>query len=315
MIRRNARLRREYLYKKSVRTAERDRLERKIRIREALEKGLPIRPEDLTLEAEEQEFGVDHILDKEKQKQKLIELALDDEYLNATLQDPKVMVTTSRDPSDSLRRFMKELSLIFPGSHRVNRGKTSNDDLLKTATDLGYTDLVIVNEVRGIPSTLIVNHLPFGPTAMFTMYNVVTRHETDIQEKVKEAKPHLIFHNFKTKTGKRVATILKHLFPVPKPDTKRIMTFSNDNDFISFRHHIYKKESGKVLLNEIGPRFELSLVKITLGNFNQENAEIEWVLRPFMNTAGKKQVLGLSQEELEEEKQRKLNEMRDVNED
>lgn len=29
--------------------------------------------------------------------------------------------------------------------------------------------------------------------------------------------------------------ILKYLFPVPKEDSKRVITFANDNDFISFR--------------------------------------------------------------------------------
>lgn len=36
-------------------------------------------------------------------------------------------------------------------------------------------------------------------------------------------------------TGQRTANILKHLFPVPKPDTKRIITFANQADYISFR--------------------------------------------------------------------------------
>jgi len=35
--------------------------------------------------------------------------------------------------------------------------------------------------------------------------------------------------------------VLKYLFPVPKADSRRVMTFANDKDFISFRHHIYKK--------------------------------------------------------------------------
>lgn len=35
--------------------------------------------------------------------------------------------------------------------------------------------------------------------------------------------------------GQRTANILKHLFPVPKPDTKRIVTFGNQSDYISFR--------------------------------------------------------------------------------
>jgi rRNA maturation protein Rpf1 len=44
--------------------------------------------------------------------------------------------------------------------------------------------------------------------------------------------------------GERLMTILKHLFPVPKADSKRVITFSNDSDFISFRHHTYKKTVG-----------------------------------------------------------------------
>jgi hypothetical protein len=35
--------------------------------------------------------------------------------------------------------------------------------------------------------------------------------------------------------GQRTANILKHLFPVPKSDSKRIITFANESDYISFR--------------------------------------------------------------------------------
>ena len=34
---------------------------------------------------------------------------------------------------------------------------------------------------------------------------------------------------------------MKYLFPVPKEDSKRVLTFANHDDFISFRHHTYKK--------------------------------------------------------------------------
>jgi U3 small nucleolar ribonucleoprotein protein IMP4 len=61
MIKRNSRLRREYLYKKSVQNEERKRLDRNIRIREALEKGTPIAEKDLVENAKEEEFGVNSI--------------------------------------------------------------------------------------------------------------------------------------------------------------------------------------------------------------------------------------------------------------
>lgn len=44
---------------------------------------------------------------------------------------------------------------------------------------------------------------------------------------------------------------------MPKEDAKRVMTFKNENDFISFRHHVFAKTGHKdVQLAEVGPRFE-----------------------------------------------------------
>jgi U3 small nucleolar ribonucleoprotein protein IMP4 len=101
--------------------------------------------------------------------------------------------------------------------------------------------------------------MPHGPTAYFGLSNVVLRHDLKQRsEPVSEAYPHLIFNNFQSRLGDRLSDILKYLFPLPKVDSKRLMTFSNDQDFISFRHHLYKKEGEKtVTLKEVGPRFEM----------------------------------------------------------
>lgn len=117
-----------------------------------------------------------------------------------------------------------------------------------------------------------------------------------------EAAPHLLFHNFSTPLGERVKCILQHLFPPPKPDTRRVLTFGNDGDYISFRHHTYSAPPGAssggntlrpadVTLAEVGPRFELRPYRIALGTLDTPDAETEWVLRPYMNTARKKQAL------------------------
>jgi len=42
-------------------------------------------------------------------------------------------------------------------------------------------------------------------------------------------------HNRYSATGARIRDVLKYLFPVPKEDATRVMSFINDNDFISFR--------------------------------------------------------------------------------
>jgi len=54
---------------------------------------------------------------------------------------------------------------------------------------------------------------------------------------------------------------------------------------------VYSKEKGEVALMEVGPRFELKLYQIKLGTLEQAEAETEWVLRPYMNTARKRQAL------------------------
>jgi hypothetical protein len=44
---------------------------------------------------------------------------------------------------------------------------------------------------------------------------------------ISEAYPHLIFDRFTSRLGQRAASILKHLFPPPKLDAKRVITFAN----------------------------------------------------------------------------------------
>jgi len=142
---------------------------------------------------------------------------------------------------------------------------------------------------RPFSDGMIVCHLPYGPTAYFGLSNCVLRHDlsADIPP-MSEQFPHLIFQSFDTKLGERVQTILKYLFPVPKDESRRTVTFFNQNDFISFRHHVYKKLSFKdVELSEMGPRFEMRLYQIKLGTMDMTEAENEWVLRPYMNTAKK----------------------------
>lgn len=37
-----------------------------------------------------------------------------------------------------------------------------------------FTDVIFVQEVRGIPTRIIISHLPFGPTAYFHLHDVVS---------------------------------------------------------------------------------------------------------------------------------------------
>lgn len=108
-----------------------------------------------------------------------------------------------------------------------------------------------------MPDALIVSHLPYGPTAYFTLSNCVLRHDIAECKPASQAYPHLIIDGLNSKIGKRIGRILQSLFPIPRAESKRVLTFANRNDFIFFRHHMYTKEAGKVVLSEAGPRFEM----------------------------------------------------------
>ncbi|OMO49999.1 Anticodon-binding protein [Corchorus capsularis] len=292
MLRRNIRLRREYLYRKSLEGKERLQYEKKRKIREALEEGKPI-PTELRNE----EATLRQQIDLEDDYTAIPKSHIDDEYANATERNPKILLTTSRDASAPLQQFVKELKLVFPNAVRMNRGNQVISEIIESCRAHEFTDVILVHEHRGVPDGLIISHLPFGPTAYFGLLNVVTRHDIKDKQDVRpmsEAYPHIILDNFATKLGERTANILKHLFPVPKPDTKRIVTFANRSDYISFRHHIYQKRGGpkSVELEEVGPRFELRLYQVKLGTMDQSEAQTEWVIRPYMNTSKKRSFIG-----------------------
>lgn len=140
---------------------------------------------------------------------------LDDEYSRAGVEDPKVFITTARDPSSRLQQFAKELKLVFPNSQRMNRGNHVVGTIVETCRSKGVTDVIIVHEHRGEPNGLIVCHLPFGPTAYFTLSNCVMRHDIANSAPVSQGYPHLIFDNFSTKLGERVSCCLS--FPPTLP--------------------------------------------------------------------------------------------------
>ncbi|KAL5994745.1 hypothetical protein ACLOJK_024798 [Asimina triloba] len=303
--------------KKEKARKERLLYEKKRKIKQALEEGKPI-PTELRNE----EAALRKEIDLEDEQTAVPRSIIDDEYANASEKDPKILITTSRNPSAPLTQFVKELKIVFPNAQRMNRGGQGKkvivtsmietnqpcpsfpsfapmviSEIIETCRSHDFTDVILVHEHRGQPDGLTISHLPFGPTAYFGLLNVVTRH--DIKDKksmgtMSEAYPHLILNNFSTKIGERTANILKHLFPVPKPDSKRIITFANQSDYISFRHHVYQQKGGpkSVELNEVGPRFEMRLYQIKLGTVDQREAQNEWVIRPYMNTAKKRKFLG-----------------------
>ena len=56
---------------------------------------------------------------------------MDCEYNQDEYWDPKVLVTTSWNPSDWLKKFHKEISSLFPNSNSMNRGGYKLKEILE----------------------------------------------------------------------------------------------------------------------------------------------------------------------------------------
>ena len=229
------------------------------------------------------------------------QLDLDDEYAQLSgVVDPRVLVTTSRDPSARLSAFAKEVRLLLPTSIRMNRGNLILPDLIKSAQSAGLSDAVLLHEHRGTPTALTLSHLPHGPTISFSLHNVVLRHDIpgSIRGTVSESYPHLIFDGFTSSLGLRIVKILKHAFPPREALTNknkmgnRVVTFKNIDDSIEVRHHVFVRTGfDSVELAEVGPRMTMRPFEIRGGTLENKEGDVEWHLSQYTRTAKKKNYL------------------------
>ena len=302
-MKREIRQRKEYLYRLS------QKKDKKVLLEEALEGRTKGSNKQIST------TDIQYDIDLEQQ---------DDEY--AFLEGNRVLLTTSRSPSSTLLQFVKELSIIFPKAHRINRGNATVDEVMVLAKQKQVSDVVIVHETRGVPDTMTISHLPNGPTLRCSLHNVVSRHQVqqdvrrsnsqDLQEyewvmkNVPQSDPFVIVNNFNSKIGLRVSTILRAIFPETPLDIKfgakdkRIITIANEQDILLFRHHIVKKrqfwketdENEKLnkeeyLVLEVGPRFDIKPFELRRGTIDLwKTSDVEWVFRPYQRTAFKKSI-------------------------
>ena len=187
-LRREVRLRKEYLYKKQQDNQQGTRSDKKRALQEAVDEGKSI-PTEIRNEARALQHEIDLSVSSVGPNG---EQAIDDEYANAGNREAKICITTSRDPSSRLKQFSKEMKLCFPNSQSINRGNHRMDELVDACKKADFTDVIVLNETRGNPDGMIISHLPFGPTAYFTLSNSVIRHDIPECTPASQAHPHII---------------------------------------------------------------------------------------------------------------------------
>ncbi|KAK4670215.1 snoRNA-binding rRNA-processing protein imp4 [Podospora pseudopauciseta] len=293
MIRKQARQRRDYLYRKAVLLRDAEVSEKRAKLRAALASGKPLDPEL----AKDTQLRKDYDYDASRDVAEDDSLDIDDEYSELSgVVDPRILVTTSRDPSSRLMSFSKEMRLLFPTGIRLNRGNLVLPELVRSAQAEKLSDVILLHEHRGTPTAMTISHFPHGPTLMASLHNVVLRADIprSIKGTVSESYPHLIFEGFTTKLGLRIVKILKHLFPprdvtASKAAGNRVITFVNQDDCIEVRHHVYVRTSyDSVELSEVGPRFTMRPFSITMGTLENKDADSEWHLSQYTRTSRKK---------------------------
>jgi U3 small nucleolar ribonucleoprotein protein IMP4 len=167
MIRKQARERRDYLYRRALTLRDAELASKRASLRASLASGKPLN-NDI---ADDTALRADYKYDETRASRTAEdELGLDDEYAQLSgVVEPRILVTTSRDPSSRLGTFAKEIRLLLPTAIRLNRGNLILGNLVSSAQASGLSDVVLVHEHRGTPTAMTVSHFPHGPTASFSL--------------------------------------------------------------------------------------------------------------------------------------------------
>jgi len=248
-----------------------------------------------------------------------------------SLRETKVCVTTSPYPTERTVKFANELCQhVFYHARCFSRQTFTLDKIKGFCDSRGYTALVVLNEGRkhahgaGInvgPTDMYVSLLPDGPTAHFSIRNIMLHkeipdrggyirdHDSSLPKKDRELSndinAELILNNFTTRLGVSVAHVLQALFNTKKsPDFafRQVATFHCQRDFIFFRFHRYIFEMAETPMEiksapanmpitthiaELGPRFTLRLMSLRMGAIDNHSAEYVF-LRKARDTKSKK---------------------------
>ena len=204
---------------------------------------------------------------------------------------PKIMMTTSIKPHKNVYEFLKELKNSIPNLFYYERKQFRLKSIIQWAKKSDFTDVMIIYEKQGKPHTMIISHLPKGPTATFKISNVQVKKDIQHYGNPTEHIPELILNNFDTRLGHRIGRMLAALFPQrPEFEGRQVVTLHNQRDFIFFRRHRYDftKDGQRANLQEIGPRFTLKLSSLQHGTFDALFGKYEFSYAPKMGYNRKK---------------------------
>jgi hypothetical protein len=163
------------------------------------------------------------------------------------------------DPSSTQKVCLQEMRLIFPTPYDwIVENITSGLELQFARSN----EFIIWSSwtrpvVKLDNSRSAICHTVRRGLLFFLAKNCVLRHDIEDRVTISENRANTL--NAFESSSVQGANILRFLLPALKQSPLEwIITFSNDNDFISF-HHKLQNTGREVDLHECGPRFELQL--------------------------------------------------------
>ncbi|KAK4523327.1 hypothetical protein GAYE_PCTG50G1221 [Galdieria yellowstonensis] len=192
---------------------------------------------------------------------------------------PKVVIVPGLKATRITYTFISELLQVIPNSVFFKRKQSSLAQASASASQKGFTDLIVMEENRKQITGLFHIHLPTGPCAYYRIRNYIPCKNIVGHGRSNPSKPEVILSHFTTALGIRVARMLGALFALePEYSGRQVVTLHNQRDFIFFRFHRYQfdEQGKKVSLQEQGPRFTLLLQQLIKGLPGDDNAEVEF---------------------------------------
>uniref|UniRef100_A0A6B2L9U3 Brix domain-containing protein n=1 Tax=Arcella intermedia TaxID=1963864 RepID=A0A6B2L9U3_9EUKA len=195
---------------------------------------------------------------------------------------PKILITTSphrNKRGKETMSFVEDLLKMFPNMTFRERRNYALKEIVDYCKAENYTDIMVVNEDAKQPNSLLLCHLPDGPTALFKLTSVILSQNIHNHAAPSDHYPEIILNRFSTRLGHSIGRMFAALVPAqPEFVGRRVMTFHNQRDFVFFRQHRYVFDSPeKARLQEIGPRFTLKLKYLQHGTFDSKFGEYEWL--------------------------------------
>lgn len=142
---------------------------------------------------------------------------------------PKTIITTNNHPSKPLIQLVKSLLDLIPGSFYYSRRNYDIKEICQYAGERGFTNLIILGQGlqlgghKKLPCSMLLVHLPEGPTLNFRMTSVKLADQIRNHARVTKHKPELILNNFTTRLGMRVSRAVSCLFPQVRFPVEPIM--------------------------------------------------------------------------------------------